>query len=161
MKKLISLSLSAMLALGLAACSGQSDELVLTMGELALPDSSEATVDTVAQAVSDSLGGGFETIQVGTGDNSVSVGLSSTGVGDLASKADSGDEEAVAEWQALADSVTSVCSSIRIDLDDAGLTVMSIAFTVTNDLDSDYVLLTVQDGSVVFDVLDGFPGVDF
>ena len=46
MKKLISLSLSAMLALGLAACSGQSDELVLTMGELALPDSSEATVDT-------------------------------------------------------------------------------------------------------------------
>ena len=145
MKKLISLSLSAMLALGLAACSGQSDELVLTMGELALPDSSEATVDTVAQAVSDSLGGGFETIQVG----------------DLASKADSGDEEAVAEWQALADSVTSVCSTIRSDLDDAGLNDMSIAFTVTNDLDSDYVLLTVQDGSVVFDVLDGFPGVDF
>ena len=161
MKKLISLSLSAMLALGLAACSGQSDELVLTMGELALPDSSEATVDTVAQAVSDSLGGGFETIQFGTGDNSVSVGLSSTGVGDLASKADSGDEEAVAEWQALADSVTSVCSTIRSDLDDAGLNDMSIAFTVTNDLDSDYVLLTVQDGSVVFDVLDGFPGVDF
>ncbi len=161
MKKLISLSLSAMLALGLAACSGQSDELVLTMGELALPDSSEATVDTVAQAVSDSLGGGFETIQVGTGDNSVSVGLSSTGVGDLASKADSGDEKAVAEWQALADSVTSVCSTIRSDLDDAGLNDMSIAFTVTNDLDSDYVLLTVQDGSVVFDVLDGFPGVDF
>ena len=135
-----------MLALGLAACSGQSDELVLTMGELALPDSSEATVDTVAQAVSDSLGGGFETIQVGAGDNSVSVGLSSTGVGDLASKADS---------------VTSVCSTIRSDLDDAGLNDMSIAFTVTNDLDSDYVLLTVQDGSVVFDVLDGFPGVDF
>ena len=91
----------------------------------------------------------------------MSVGLSSTGVGDLASKADSGDEEAVAEWQALADSVTSVCSTIRSDLDDAGLNDMSIAFTVTNDLDSDYVLLTVQDGSVVFDVLDGFPGVDF
>ena len=53
------------------------------------------------------------------------------------------------------------CSTIRSDLDDAGLNDMSIAFTVTNDLDSDYVLLTVQDGSVVFDVLDGFPGVDF
>lgn len=168
MKRLVSLILGAALALSLAACSaGASDagsdgaRYTLTQGELILPESADAAPEEVAQAVQDSLSGGFQNVSAGVSDTGVAVTLSADGIGELAADADGGDETAAAEWQALADSVTDVCAAVRSALDAAGFSDMTIAFTVCNDLDTSYVLLTVQDGEVVFDVLEGFPDIDF
>ncbi|WP_294497446.1 hypothetical protein [uncultured Gemmiger sp.] len=129
--------------------------VLMTPGELVLPDEEDLTLEAAMPALHACLDDSFPHITVSNNEGDLSVLMWSDGLGALAASADDGDPEASTLWQQTAASVTETNKMVYDALQDAGVTDASVTFVLVNDLDNEYILTSAVDGELFFDVIAG------
>lgn len=131
----------------------ESEAPVATPAATATPSASPLlSLDEISSIIDTSVKDGFEHYTVTHDDSSVTLELWEDNLAFVASQAQLGDEQAISSWSGIKDSFVNVCQTIRDSMDQAGQVNAKAVLNILNDTNQDLMLLSIEDGEVVYDV---------
>ena len=111
------------------------------------------SVDSAIVLIENTLDDNFENFEVYYENGIIFVNVWQDGIAGAAMVASSGDQEFLASWDDLISSQIRLSNSLDDLVEALGLTDVSVAINVLNDMNTENVLLTVMNGIVFYDAV--------
>lgn len=149
----------------LGGCFGSTSGTEDTPKETTAPETTAATteatteaatsdINTVATMLENIVKETFKNYDVSTNDKMIIISVWDDGIALGSTLAANGDAESKAGWDAMVESQVSFSKSAQNLVETAGLDDVTVLVNVLNDLDNTKTLLSVADGTVIYNAVE-------
>lgn len=123
--------------------------------KVAPPASSNEEIDNAVSMLESILKEHYKNFTISHENSIITISIWEDGVAMGALLASQGDEQCKSSWDGMVESMKVLCNSACELVDALGLDDVSVVLNILNDGNTDNVLLTVMEGAVIYDSVNG------